>query len=139
MTTVTDVDNGVSVVTEYDELGRPVKVKSAAGTALESWTQTAYDDVNRRVIVRADVETVGDGKKVAVQHFDQLGRVRLSRTLENPWEDPTNESRGIKVETRYKTVAGYTYQLTSNPFRAATSSTETDLTMGWTLSTANSN
>ncbi|HRJ90510.1 MAG TPA: hypothetical protein PLX39_17670, partial [Pyrinomonadaceae bacterium] len=63
--------------------------------------------------------------------------MRLSRSIENiATEDPTNEQHGIKVQTRYKTVAGYTYQLSSNPYRAATAVTETDPTMGWTLSTA---
>ncbi|NMS02111.1 hypothetical protein HKB36_03590, partial [Vibrio parahaemolyticus] len=130
VTTATDVDNNVSTVTEYDALGRPVKVRSAAGTALESWVRTEYDDVNRRVVTRADIETLGDGRKVAVQHFDQLGRVRLARTLENPsTEDPYNEAHGIKVETRYKAAGPCTFdasktcsfQITSNPFRAATS------------------
>ncbi|MGD9631121.1 MAG: hypothetical protein AB7V18_17935 [Pyrinomonadaceae bacterium] len=86
----------------------------------------------------SDLETVGDGKKVVVQHLDQLGRVRLSRTLEDAAaQSASNEEHGIKVETRYKTVEGYTYQLTSNPFRAATSSGASgEATMGWTLSTA---
>lgn len=143
VTTATDVDNNVSTVTEYDALGRPVKVRSAAGTALESWVRTEYDDVNRRVVTRADIETLGDGRKVAVQHFDQLGRVRLARTLENPsTEDPYNEAHGIKVETRYKAAGPCTFdasktcsfQITSNPFRAATSSqASNEPTMGWTL------
>lgn len=137
VTVATDVDNNLSVVTEYDDLGRPTKLRNAAGTALESWVRTEYDDVNRRVVVRSDLDAVGDGRKIAIQHFDQLARVRLIRTLENAAvEDPANETHGIKVETRYKTVAGYTYQLTSNPFRAATAAAETDPTMGWTLSTA---
>jgi len=141
VTTATDVDNNVSTVTEYDALGRPTKVRNAAGTPLESWTRTEYDDVNRRVVVRSDIDSMGDGRKVSVQHFDQLGRVRLTRTLEDPLtEDPYNERHGIKVETRYKTVDGYTYQLVSNPFRAATSSqAANEPTMGWTLSTAWSN
>ncbi|HRK52234.1 MAG TPA: RHS repeat protein, partial [Pyrinomonadaceae bacterium] len=78
-----------------------------------------------------------DEFKVAVQFFDQLGRVRLAKTLEDATtQSATNETDGIKVQTRYKTVAGYTYQLSSNPYRAATAVTETDPTMGWTLSTA---
>ncbi|QQS33229.1 MAG: RHS repeat-associated core domain-containing protein [Acidobacteriota bacterium] len=135
--TTTDVDNGVTNAMVYDDLGRPTKAITAQGTNLESWTQTEYDDVNRRVIVRSDLETVGDGKKVATQFFDQLGRVRLSKTLEDSaTQSATNETDGIKVQARYKTVSGYTYQLSSNPYRAATSSAETDATMGWTLSTA---
>lgn len=137
VTSATDEDNDVTVVTEYDDLGRPVKAITAQGTALESWTQTEYDDINRRVIVRSDLETKGDGKKVATQFFDQLGRVRLSKTLEDSaTQSATNETDGIKVQARYKTAAGYTYQLSSNPYRAATAVTETDPTMGWTLSTA---
>ena len=53
-TTATDVDNNVSAVMEYDALGRPTKVRSAANTPLESWTRTEYDDINRRVVVRSD-------------------------------------------------------------------------------------
>lgn len=137
VTSATDEDNDVTVVTEYDDLGRPVKVRNAAGTGLESWVVTEYNDALRRVIVKADLETIGDGKKVAIQHFDQLGRVRLSRTLENAaTEDPANEQHGIKVQTRYKTVSGYTYQLKSNPYRADYPANETDPTMGWTLATA---
>lgn len=141
VTTATDVDNNVSVVTEYDALGRPTKVRSAAGiTGFESWTRTEYDDVNRRVVVRSDIETIGDGRKVVTQFYDQLGRVRLAKTLEDAaTQSATNETDGIKVQTRYKTVSGYTYQLTSNPYRASYSTNETDATMGWTLSTAWSN
>ncbi len=35
------------------------------------------------VVVKSDLETKGDGKKVATQFYDQLGRVRLSKTLED--------------------------------------------------------
>lgn len=88
-------------------------------------------------MVKSDIETKGDGKKVATQFYDQLGRVRLAKTLEDAaTQSATNETDGIKVETRYKTVSGYTYQLTSNPFRAATATAETDATMGWTRSKA---
>lgn len=136
VTEAKDVDNDIATVTEYDDLGRPTKVRSADGKILESWTRTTYDDVNRRVIVESDLETKGDYKKVATQFFDQLGRVRLAKTLEvASTQSATNETDGIKVQTRYKTVSGFTYQLTSNPYRASTSSAEIDATMGWTLST----
>lgn len=136
VTTATDADNNVSVVTEYDALGRPTKVRSAANTPLESWTRTEYNDTARRVVVHSDIETIGDGRKVAVQHYDQLGRVRLSRTLENAsTEDPYNEQHGIKVQSRYATGNPNSYQLTSNPYRAATSAAaSTEPTMGWTRS-----
>jgi RHS repeat-associated protein len=142
VTTSTDADNQVSTVTEYDTLGRPTKVKTAAGTPLESWVRTEYNDLERRVIVRADLETVGDGKKVVVQHYDELGRVRLTRTLEDAAaEDPADETDGIKVQTRFTNDDGLhpqtsngSYSLTSNPYRAATSSAAAaEETMGWTV------
>lgn len=92
--------------------------------------------------MRSDLEVKGDGKKVAIQHFDQLGRVRLARTLEDAsTQSATNEEHGIKVQTRYKYHSGSpsssngTYTLTSNPFRAVTSSAaSSEPTMGWTVS-----
>ncbi len=138
--TSTDVDNNVSNETVYDALGRPTVTKSAVGTALESWTQTTYhdgslSDPRRYVVVRSDLETKGDGKKVATQFFDQLGRVRLAKTLEDAaTQDPYNETHGIKVQTRYSTGDPHSYQLTSNPYRADYPSNETDPTMGWTRS-----
>lgn len=136
--TATDVDNNVSTATEYDALGRPTKVAAAVGTSSEIWTQTVYDDVNRRVIVKSDLETKGDAKKVGTKFYDQLGRVRLVKTLEDAsTQSATNETDGIKVQTRYKTSGSYTYQLVSNPYRIdylynATPTNEPE--MGWTLS-----
>ncbi|HEV7646099.1 MAG TPA: hypothetical protein VGO50_19340 [Pyrinomonadaceae bacterium] len=135
--TATDVDNALSITTEYDILGRPTKVRNAVGTTLESWVRTEYSDLNRRIIIRADLETMGDGRKVAIQHYDQAGRLRLSRTLENATEDPYDETSGVKVETRYKTASPYSYQLTSNPFRSNSAAQASgEQTMGWTLSKA---
>jgi len=143
-TSATDVDNGVTNATVYDDLGRPVKAITGQGTALESWTTTEYHDADRYVVLRSDLETKGDGKKVATQFYDQLGRVRLSKTLEDAsTQSATNETDGIKVQTRYLTDynsgtgVGHTYQLGSNPYRAATSgAASSEPTMGWTLSTA---
>ncbi|MEQ1922405.1 MAG: RHS repeat-associated core domain-containing protein [Pyrinomonadaceae bacterium] len=147
VTSTTDEDNDVTNATEYDDLGRPTKSITAVGdTTHESWTTTEYydDDDERFVVVKSDLEVKGDGKKVAVQYYDQLGRVRLSRTLEDastqvpddPCRTTETSCAGIKVQTRYKFASGYTYQLTSNPYRADESDEETDPTMGWTLSTA---
>lgn len=138
--TVTTLGNttaeNITSETEYDALGRPIKTKAAVGTPLEIWSTTEYDNVARRVITRSDIETKGDGKKIAIQHFDQLGRVRLARSIENvASENPYNESDGIKVQTRYQTGNPYSYQLTSNPYRAATSTAATnEPSMGWTRS-----
>lgn len=146
VTSTTDEDNDVTSAIEYDDLGRPLKSITAQGTALESWTSTTYNDALRRVIVKSDLETKGDYKKVAVQHFDQLGRVRLSRTLEDSSvEDPTNEQHGIKTQTRHgyhsgaPTSSNGEYTLTSNPYRAATSGAASSAsTMAWTVTFENS-
>jgi RHS repeat-associated protein len=124
------------LITEYDALGRPVKSKAAVNTANEVWTQVEYDDLNRRVITRGDLFAVGDGKAVSIAHYDQLGRVRLARSLENATtEDAYNEADGIKVQTRYDTANPYSYAVTSNPYRAATSTQAGgEATMGWTRS-----
>ena len=141
-TTATDVDNNLTSGTEYDALGRPLKVKMAVGTANEIWTQSEYDVVNRRIVVRSDLFVKGDGKKIAVQHFDQMGRVRLTRSIENnAAENPYNENDGIKVQTRYRydnpanpASSNGSYTLTSNPYRAATSgAAANEESMGWTL------
>ncbi|HEV7643588.1 MAG TPA: RHS repeat-associated core domain-containing protein [Pyrinomonadaceae bacterium] len=142
VTSSTDIDNGLINATEYDALGKPVKTISALGTELESWVRTEYNIPEKRVIVRADLETKGDGKKVSIQHFDELGRVRLSRTLEDSTaQDPYNEYDGVKIQTRYAyddpinpNNSNGVYTLTSNPYRAATSSAAYgEPTMGWAL------
>lgn len=146
ITSSTDVDNNnATTYTVYDALGRPTSVTAPNGAL----ATTEYDDIGRKVISRSDIHTNGDQKKVVVTYSDQLGRVRLTRTLEDASsqdeDDPcltlSNPCAGIKVQTRYKVAngsPGYTYQLTSNPYRASMSSGEDQPTMGWTLSTTSS-
>ncbi|MEO8573807.1 MAG: hypothetical protein ABI481_07540 [Pyrinomonadaceae bacterium] len=97
-TLTTDVDNNVSIATDYDILGRSIKIANAVSTPLESRTTTEYHDSERFVVARSDLETVGDETKVATQFYDQLGRVRLSKTLEDAsTQSAANEADGIKV------------------------------------------
>jgi RHS repeat-associated protein len=150
ITRVTDVDNNVATATSYDVFGRPTLVKAAEGKTEETRTATEYSDVNRRVIVRSDQISLGDAKLVSVQHYDQLGRIRLARQLEDAaTQSAYDETTGIKVQTRYlvsnpcqptstpaclaanNSVLG-SYQLVSNPYRASTSSgAGSETTMGW--------
>ena len=136
VTSTTDIDNNLTNATVYDAVGRPQIIKAAVGTAQEVWTQTTYDDVNRRVVSRSDLYVKSDGRKVATQFYDQLGRVRLTKTLEDvATQNATNETDGIKVQTRYQTGNPYSYQWTSNPYRAATSGAAMgEESMGWTRS-----
>ncbi len=136
VTRVTDADNNVSTATIYDVFGRPTLVKAAEGKPEESRTATEYSDVNRRVIVRADLNTIGDARLVSIQHYDQLGRVRLSRQLEDAAQSATDETTGVKVQTRYKFSGTSAFVLVSNPYRAATSGAATaEATMGWAVTT----
>jgi RHS repeat-associated protein len=136
-TRTTDSDNNVSNSITSDAFGRPTLVVAAEGKPEETRTSTSYDDAARRVTVRSDLNTVGDGKIVTVRYYDQLGRIRLTRRLEDAASQlETDETAGIKVQTRYAygnpSTDPYSYTLVSNPYRAATSSAAgSELTMGW--------
>ncbi|HEX6047306.1 MAG TPA: hypothetical protein VFZ22_22645, partial [Pyrinomonadaceae bacterium] len=140
VTRVTDVDNNVSTSTSFDALGRPLLVTAAEGKPEETRTTYEYSDTQRRVITRADLNTTGDGKLVSIQHYDQLGRVRLNRQLEDAsTQSATDETTGIKVQTRYRFSGANSFVLVSNPYRAATSNVASaEPTMGWTRSTSDS-
>jgi hypothetical protein len=77
-------------------------------------TQTIYEDRNQRVIVRRDQNTNGDGALVSVTDYDQLGRVRLTRELENAGQDPDDDSTGIKVQRRYLYSGGVSTSCTTD-------------------------
>jgi len=136
VTLMTDVDNNVSTSTDYDAFGRPILVRAAKDKPNETRTATEYSDIYRRVIVKRDLSTVADAKLVTIQHYDQLGRIRLARQLEDvSTQSPTDETTGIKVQTRYLVSGSNSYRLVSNPFRAATSSgASSESAMGWTRS-----
>jgi len=136
VTTATDVDNSVSTLTTYDRFGRPTLVKAAYNTPVETRTAITYSDEDRHVITKSDLNVAGDGKIVKIQHYDQLGRVRMTRMLEDAaTQSVTNEQHGIKVQTRHGFESGYSYQITSNPYRATTSANaSSEDEMGWTLS-----
>jgi RHS repeat-associated protein len=135
VTLSTDADNNVSTATSYDALGRPTLVQAADGRAEETQTFTTYSDAGRYVIIRSDKDLAGDRKLVSIRHFDQLGRIRLTRQLEDATtQSATDETTGIKVQTRYRIASPNNYQLVSNPYRATTSGgAGTEPTMGWTL------
>lgn len=139
VTSATDADNNVTNETDYDVLGRPVETRTAANIpGLKTVTRMEYSDDARRVITRSDLSAAYDGKLVSIQHYDQIGRVRLSRKLEDAaTQSATDETTGIKVQARYLTDVNnhFTYQLVSNPYRAATSgAASAEATMGWTRS-----
>jgi RHS repeat-associated protein len=114
-----DLDNNVTTNTTYDIFGRPTQVQEASGTTIERRTVTEYSDLDRRVITRADLDATGDGKLVTVWHYDQLGRIRLSRNLEDAAvQSATDETQGIKVQTRYAYSGPNSFSIVSAPYRA---------------------
>lgn len=133
-----DEDNNVLSTVGYDAVGRVIEQVAAVNTPTPSKTVTEYHDVARREVVRTNIDSFGDNRSVSVVHYDQLGRERLKRTLENPFDDVSNETLGIKVQTRYTFDSGTprngTYQVVSNPYRAATSAQATAEAMGWSVS-----
>jgi RHS repeat-associated protein len=126
----TDADNNLTTKTTYDIFGRPTLVEEGVvGQPSLRKTVTVYSDTERRVIVRKDQDSVGDGKLVSIQHYDQLGRVRLSRQLESvspQRTEETDETQGIKIQTRYfagnvtppNPIIPNSYDLVSAPYRA---------------------
>src|SRR5581483_125535 len=172
VTTTTAVDSNdptnknITTTTTYDLAGRPIQVvtKDSHNNPL-SCAATVYSDTDRRVIVRQDMMAPGDGKLVSIQHYDQLGRVRLTRKLEsttaltggnsictNPafsvaTDSANDETVGIKAQTRYFSgnAAGTpsypnSYQLSSNPYRANYSyNAGSESTMGWSRTKSDQN
>ncbi len=129
VTSVTDSDNSTVTTYGYDTLGRVTSVDEANVRK----TQTAYEDSNRRVVVKRDLASHGDGLLISVTDYDQLGRVRLTRQLEDgSSQNPDDDTAGIKVQTRYMYSGANSYRLESNPFRASYSTGTGEVTMGWT-------
>lgn len=117
-----DFDNNVSTLTTYDFFGRPTLVREAANTTVERQVATTYSDVERRVIVQSSKDTTTDGKVIEVQHFDQLGRLCLSRSLESGlFADAPDETKGTKIQYRYRSSGNNYYELVSAPYNATTS------------------
>lgn len=142
VTLSTDVDNNSSTKTTYDAFGRPTQVlegivNNDSTTALRKTTMT-YSDIERRIITQSGLNTPSDGLLISVQHYDQLGRLRLARTLENGnISEAQDETKGIKVQTRYlyDTANQRSLEITSAPYRAATSSAATnEAGMAWRCS-----
>jgi hypothetical protein len=105
----TDVENSFTTSYAYDLVGRRTEVHEGV---LRS-AVTSYDDSNRKVTTAADLFENNDGKLQTVAHYDQLGRVRLTR-----------RSDGSALSG---SGAGGNREIVSNPYQ-----TNADTTMGWT-------
>ena len=99
--TETDEDNDVDTEYTYDGLGRILTVEE---DGLRS-TETSYDDDDLLVRVESDLLTSGDGKLQSVTHYDELGRVVLTRVTDGAAlsTSPT-ATDGVRVQTTYITA-----------------------------------
>jgi RHS repeat-associated protein len=132
----TDVNNNVETAYTYDFLGRITLVQEASNVSgLTRSTATSYEDGNRRIVVCRDLATSGDLALVNVTDYDEAGRVALTRQMETPaCSSPDDDTAGIKVQNRYLYSGSNRYELTSNPYRAQTSTlASSEQTMGWTV------
>ncbi len=119
-----DIDNA-SFETSYgyDGLGRQ-KLVDEGGLRQSA---TTYDDVNRKITQKSDLRAHADGLLQTVTHYDQLGRVRLTRQSDGAVLGENTETDGIKVKSLYDVFAGGRNRIVSNPY-----SSSTEKTMGWT-------
>ena len=128
-TTTTDPNHLVTTVT-YDDYSRPTIITEGSYRK----TVHTYNDANRWIVTQTDVEAFNDLRNVSVFHYDQLGRIRLTRQLETTVSDPAtaaaDETAGIKVDTKYVFSTNRNETWTSNPYR---NSETTAPTRGWTV------
>lgn len=118
----------------FDAFGRPIRWTEAIGTATARSVSYQYDGRRRVLVTRGDRDKPSDGKEVTADHYDQLGRLRLHRQLEDDSQDAFDERRGIKVQTRRRVIDGSEYVAVSNPYRAEVSSdARAEESMGWRI------
>ncbi len=110
-----DIDNSISTVYTYDNVGR---LRTATEAGMRK-VETVYDDASLTVTLKRDLASLGDAKLQTSTQYDQLGRPILERKSE-----PGNTD-GIKVKTTYLTNADRVIR--SNPYRATS-----DATLEWT-------
>jgi YD repeat-containing protein len=127
---VIDVDNNVTTAYGRDTIGRLRSVQEALGTPAERDTEYLYEDNNLRTIAKRYTNRAA-GPVVSVTEYDQLGRISLSRQLEDGSQNVDDSSLGIKIQTRYLPGNRFNYKLVSNPFRDPA-----EATMGWTVLTS---
>ena len=126
VTSETDSDHTAwSRTLNYDKFGRNTLVTESGMRT----TATTYNDGLRQILVKSDLNTVNDQALVRATWFDALGRVRLTKQLEQAGNDVNNAFYGIKALTRYYTPpsSGTSYQLVSNPYVSGN-----EQSMGWT-------
>ena len=121
----TDLNNNLTTEYGYDDLSRQISVRNRdSANVLLQQTTTAYDDANRKVIVKSGLRTATDEKLQSITHYDQLGRVKLVQKLDGT--DLNSDSDGIKANTFYYYPTGGKRVVSSSPYRELS-----DATLEW--------
>lgn len=116
----TDVENNLTNYFGYDNIGR----KTSINEANQRWTSYVYYDSDRKTKVLSDLKSSQDGKLQAITHYDQLGRVRLTRKSDGTALNDQIETDGIKAKTIYSVIPGTGKRVVaSTPYRELTDST----------------
>jgi RHS repeat-associated protein len=121
----TDFDNHIITSHSYDNLGRETQVnESIVNGANQRRAQTYFDDEYKKVKTVSDLRSYSDGLLQTINHYDQLGRVVLSRQSDGTPLSDSSYSDGIKVQTIYGQTAGSgRFVVKSSPYRNLSDST----------------
>jgi RHS repeat-associated protein len=122
--------NSLVTSVSHDRYGRPAVILEGNYRK----TVHTYDDASLWVVTQKDAKSFNDLRNVTVNHYDQLGRLRLSRQLETAVSSPStaaaNESTGIRTDTRYVYSLNRNETWVSNPYRSTEAGAPT---RGWTV------
>ena len=124
----TDLNNNLTTEYGYDDLSRQISVRNRnSANVLLQQTTTAYDDANRKVIVKSGLYSPTDNKLQSITHYDQLGRVKLVQKSDGPLladdSNYSNDSDGIKANTLYYYQTGGKRVVSSSPYQELSDST----------------
>ena len=114
--TVTDVENGIGEMYQYDNVGRKINEYSVSGGTYLSRVSRVIDDINNKVTIKRDLKTYNDQKLQTITHYDQLGRKVLEQYSEGSALNGSGD--GIKIKTIYEHFNGGSRVITSTPYRS---------------------
>ncbi|MFN0141771.1 MAG: RHS repeat domain-containing protein [Pyrinomonadaceae bacterium] len=101
--------NGVISKTIYnDPLERPTQTVTAIGSEFEAQSSTTYEDTNRRIEIKSDLNALGDNLLKSESFYDGLGRT---------FEVRKYESDGGYVATKTEYDALSRVNRVTNPYR----------------------
>jgi RHS repeat-associated protein len=138
-----DLNNGVTLLVSYDPRGRQILFKEGSKDSVPvdqtglRQTYTAYNDSPsiRTVTAYQDLSSPGDRAIQTKTTMDNRGRIWKTETTDDNGQlaiqtlnyERVCDSGGVNCPTAAPGDQGFTYRLSSNPFRSSN-----DETMGWT-------